>query len=72
LKGIQMIESNARKLSNLRNGQNTTSPIASGRGRPHDQLPQPPGARSAMAPSGGIPFAQRLACGGRVVNVVGG
>jgi excisionase family DNA binding protein len=57
-----MIESNARKLSNLRNGQNTTSPIASGRGRPHDQLPQPPGARSAMAPSGGIPFAQRLAC----------
>jgi len=57
-----MIESSRRKLSNLRNGQNTVSPVASGRGRPHDQLPEAPDARSAIAPRGAVPFAQRLAC----------
>ena len=57
-----MIESSGRKLSNLRNGQNAASPVASGKGRPHDQLPQPPGACSAMAPRDAIPFAQRLSC----------
>jgi len=57
-----MIESGGRKPSNLRNGQNAASPVASRRGRPRDHLPQPPGARSAMAPPGAIPFAQRLSC----------
>lgn len=54
-----MIESGGRKLSNLRDGQNAASPVASRRGRPHDQLPQPAGA---VAPPGTVPFAQRLAC----------
>ena len=56
-----MIESRGRTLSNLRDGQNAASPVASSRGRPHDQLPEPPGC-SAMVPRGAIPFAQRLAC----------
>jgi excisionase family DNA binding protein len=57
-----MIESSGRKLSNLRNGQNAASPVASRRDRPHDQSPQPRRARLATAPPRAIPFAQRLAC----------
>jgi excisionase family DNA binding protein len=60
--GIEMIESSGRKLGNLRDDQNAATPAASGRGHPHDHLPQPPGASSSLAPRGAIPFAQRLAC----------
>ena len=57
-----MIESNGRKLSNLRNSQNAASPVASGRRRPDDQLPLPPGEDSTKAARDAIRFAQRIAC----------
>ena len=57
-----MIEHSGRRLSNPRDGQNSASPVASRRGRPHDRLPQPPSESSALATRSAIPFAQRLAC----------